>query len=200
MTAREAASHSGAMADRGGQGIAEFVLHEARLSAAAEITVVGRALEQAGAGEVPLLVSIEDLLDCAVLVPVRAGETYGGLHLSLRRHLRLRRPAQHYRARFVDRMSPRDAAYFRLAVTESGINEAGRSPGARGTRPGSDPKARGDRPSDELLWIGAPRDTHAGLLVLVGHTHKAAHDPGAGRWPLPLSADLGVRIYSGARP
>ncbi|MEK7284292.1 MAG: hypothetical protein AAB114_00345, partial [Chloroflexota bacterium] len=50
-------------------------------------------------------------------------------------------------------------------------------------------------------WIGIPEGTHAGLLVLVGRNDG---EPVAGgrdgtSWPLPLSRDLGVRVYESSR-
>jgi hypothetical protein len=78
-------------------------------------------------------------------------------------------------------------------VTESGINDLERE---LLSRPPPDPGDLNAATRIALLWIGAPVGTHAGLLVLVGHVGEA---PFAGRdvsgWPLPLSRELGVRIY-----
>ena len=53
----------------------------------------------------------------------------------------------------------------------------------------------------QLLWIGGTAESAQGLFVLVGHAAKAAERPDDGKavWPLPLSDDLGVRIYAGTR-
>jgi len=51
-----------------------------------------------------------------------------------------------------------------------------------------------------LVWIGAPIGTHAGLLVLIGSydAEPTAKNDSFG-WPLPMSRELGVRIYESQR-
>ena len=95
---------------------------------------------------------------------------------------------RHYWPRIRER-SQSPPTRYRLAVTESGINDAA-------SDLGSLPGITGEDISTPigLLWIGAPVGTHAGLLILLGN-HA---DPGSserGEWPLPLSRQLGVRIY-----
>lgn len=84
--------------------------------------------------------------------------------------------------------------YYRLAVTESGLNQSGYSSSAR--PPAG--QVAGDRTGAAevgLLWIGAPRDSEDGLLVVLGDDESdTAPDV---RWPLSLSTQLGVRIYRG---
>jgi hypothetical protein len=47
-----------------------------------------------------------------------------------------------------------------------------------------------------LVWIGAPVGSHAGLLVLLGGYEAPRPDDGDTLgWPLPLSRELGVRVY-----
>jgi hypothetical protein len=83
--------------------------------------------------------------------------------------------------------------YYRLAVTESGINTTDPAPFA------AVPSEMNEAPSSTelgLLWIGLPLGTHAGLLTLVGSDGDGLTtrpDPRA--WPLPFSRPLGVRIY-----
>jgi hypothetical protein len=89
---------------------------------------------------------------------------------------------------------------FRLAVTESGINA--RDGQVLGVRERSVEEEEPSRRAIGLLWIGTPLGTHAaGLLVLLGgydDDPRAAGDrPFA--WPLPLSNELGVRIYENSR-
>jgi hypothetical protein len=58
------------------------------------------------------------------------------------------------------------------------------------------PEQPGTATPVDLLWIGVPVGTFAGLLVLLGN----GEDRGLTRadprdWPLPLSSRTGVRIY-----
>jgi hypothetical protein len=48
------------------------------------------------------------------------------------------------------------------------------------------------------VWIGAPVGTYAGLLILLGNYEDPAQRHPFG-WPLPLSRELGVRIYENHR-
>jgi hypothetical protein len=78
-------------------------------------------------------------------------------------------------------------SYYRLAVTESGINDTHTDPLApRPTVAGGSPLEAG------LLWIGSPIGTRAGLLVLLGGYDDQPR-PAAG--PLRIRRPLGVRIY-----
>jgi len=82
---------------------------------------------------------------------------------------------------------------FRLAVTESGINTGVASPVKLSRE--SATEGTSNRPVG-LVWIGAPVGTHAGLLILLGsYDDPRAVAHAASEWPLPLSRDLGVRIY-----
>jgi hypothetical protein len=92
-----------------------------------------------------------------------------------------------YRLRIAERsQSPPD--YYRLAVTESGINDTH----ADSLVP---PPAVIDSPSQAgLLWIGSPIGTHAGLVILLGGRDDQPRAD-AQDWPLPMSRALGVRIY-----
>ncbi|HUQ41561.1 MAG TPA: hypothetical protein VM052_03575, partial [Candidatus Limnocylindrales bacterium] len=100
-----------------------------------------------------------------------------------------------YVPRIVEKTATRPDRY-RMAVTESGINDAG-ADGARMRPPrGSEPHAAA---AVALIWIAAPATSHAGLLILVGSVDDGTRLASGDGWPLPLIRDLGVRIYeSGA--
>ena len=88
--------------------------------------------------------------------------------------------------------------YYRLAVTESGINDADTDrpvPHLSGDAQG-DAQKGASAPFD-LLWIGRPRATHAGLLILLGSAGPDPRTSAPHEWPLPMSRELGVRIYEG---
>jgi hypothetical protein len=170
----------------------EFRLHAADRDGAAA-AIIAAASEQIR-DTVPLLTSIDDPCDVATLRTVTAGApdvddprgdaALGALVASWK-------PVKRYRARIAARSRAAPSASFRLAVTESGINDEHVAP----------PEAWVGEPTAgepiALLLIGVPEGTHAGLLVLVGREdpgYVAGHRDGAG-WPLPLSRDLGVRVY-----
>jgi hypothetical protein len=178
--------------------IKQFELHEMRLRASSDRTLAATAVaDQAGPNGLPLLSSIEDDRDVAVLRAVGPGDKPDEeLRAALSPYVASRRPVRHYRSR-VALQSPKHASYFRLAVTDSGINNSAQSadpptPVRKGPSAGT---------TAQQLWIGAPIDSFGGLLVLVGHAEEGsfAADRTSTSWPLPLSADLGVRIYAGGR-
>jgi hypothetical protein len=147
---------------------------------------------------VPLLTSIDDPRDVATLrtVSTEAPDSDGPRgDRALGPLVAAWRPVKRYRPRVAARSQGTPSSSFRLAVTESGINDEQVSPpGAWVGEPSAgEPVA--------LLLIGVPEGTHAGLLVLVGRNgagHVAATREPAG-WPLPLSRDLGVRVYESTR-
>jgi len=144
---------------------------------------------------IPLLTSIDDRRDVATLRAVHAGEPTeigAAQRAALEPLVSSWAAPKHYVPRITER-SQSPPSSFRLAVTESGINTGGPPPVM--LREGTAEDATKRKPVG-LVWIGAPVGTHAGLLVLLG----GYDDPrGVGRdpsgWPLPLSHDLGVRIY-----
>ncbi len=174
-----------------------FVLEEFRLriadtdgSAAALVLA-----ESSGTRDpVPLLTSIDDARDVASLRTVPAGAPDGKGprdDVALGPLVDAWRPMKRFVSRIAARTEGAPATSFRLAVTESGINDQPVAPPGRwaGQPAAGDPVA--------LLLIGVPEGTHAGLLVLVG---RDGHEPPTGggedpSWPLPLSRDLGVRVY-----
>ncbi len=178
-----------------------FVLDEFRLHAADTDGAAARIVWAASNGSrdpVPLLISIDDPRDVATLRAVVAGAPEGEGprgDTALARLVETWQPAKRYRPRVAERSQGPPPSSFRLAVTASGINnEQVASPGKMGGEPmPGEPVA--------LLLIGVPVGTHAGLLVLVGRDDAK---PAAGArdrtsWPLPLSRDLGVRVYESSR-
>ena len=174
------------------QAADQIVLEEFRLSDGAAYADADRALAAADPTGVPLLTSIADDRDVAIVrcLPARSGPPDGTIDRSAFGALVSRWGVVHtYRARIAESSLARPTSY-RLAVTESGINE---SPAIRGG-----PASRHERVDDppaplDLLWIGAPRSSHAGLLVVIGDGESGAD----AAWPLSLSESLGVRIYRG---
>lgn len=170
----------------------EFRLH-APDSAGSAALLVSAAVKDSR-DPVPLLTSIDDPRDVATLrlVPVGAPDRAGPREdLVLGPLVAAWRPARRYLSRISARTQGAPATSFRLAVTESGINDERVAP------PG---EWVGEAVSGEpvsLLMIGVPEGTHAGLLVLVGRDDIQALDGHHDRtsWPLPLSRDLGVRVY-----
>ena len=180
-----------------------LVLEEFRLRVADVDGVAARIVAESPHGiepAIPLLTSVDDQRDVAMLRAVHVGETTetdAAQHAALEPLVSSWAVPKHYGPRITER-SQSPPSSFRLAVTESGINAGGRP------RPtlseGSVEDQRTSR-AVGLVWIGAPVGTHAGLLVLLGSygddERNAGHDPLG--WPLPLSTDLGVRIYENSR-
>lgn len=174
----------------------EFRLHAGSADAGAKRVADASSLE---AGyPVPLLTSLADPLDCAIL---RLQTGIGDADAEKQRRLALEplvadwMPRRRYRQRIAERSSG-PVGYYRMAVTEFGDQEvepAGtrNGPGALkiGVAPTSSPVA--------LLWIGEPLESETGLLVLLGYADQAevAARGGDSPWPMPLGTDLGVRIY-----
>jgi hypothetical protein len=174
----------------------EFRLHAADADGAAA-AIVSAASEQIR-DPVPLLTSIDDPRDVATLRTLTAGVPDGDdprSDAALGALVASWKPVKRYRARIAARSQAAPSASFRLAVTESGINdEQVAAPGAWVGEPTTgEPIA--------LLLIGVPEGTHAGLLVLVGRDDAQRLSNGHDRtsWPLPLSRDLGVRVYESDR-
>jgi hypothetical protein len=176
-----------------------FVLEEFRLRSADVDGAAARIVAESPHGiepAIPLLTSVDDQRDVAMLRAVHVGETTetdAAQHAALEPFVSSWAAPKHYGPRITER-SQSPPSSFRLAVTESGINAGGRP------RPpvseGSVEDQGASRPVG-LVWIGAPVGTHAGLLVLLGSygddPRAVGDDPSS--WPLPLSRDLGVRVY-----
>jgi hypothetical protein len=170
-----------------------LVLEEFRLSDGASHADADRALAAADPSGVPLLTSIADERDVASVRRVGPRSSPDGDtidHASFG-DLVSRWGAVHtYRPRIAEDSLARPTSY-RLAVTESGINDTDPTFVVRGPSGQAPPSA--DAAPAGLLWIGAPRDSHAGLLVVIGDGETAADTS----WPLSLGQALGVRIYRG---
>jgi hypothetical protein len=144
---------------------------------------------------IPLLTSVQDRRDVATLRALHGGESTesdAAQHAALDPLVSSWATPKHYGPRLTER-SQSPPSSFRLAVTESGINKAGARPAVSF----GSVEHRATRRAIGLLWIGAPMGTYAGLLVLLGtyeNEPRAVGDERLG-WPLPLSSDLGVRIY-----
>jgi hypothetical protein len=194
MTALAASAHPCAMATD--DGIQVFVLEEFRLRADDADGAVARIAGEWREGRepaTPLLTSIDDRRDVALLRALHTGELAEpdvAQHAALEPFVSSWQTPKHYGPRITER-SESAPTYYRLAVTESGINDTGpvveKPAGVREAAPSGDVG---------LLWIGQPVGTSAGLLVLLGsHDRPDATRPDAANWPLPLSRYLGVRIY-----
>ncbi len=173
-----------------------IVLQELRLHApdtsGAAARIVARSSDGTAPG-VPLLTSIDDDRDVAIVRRLRAGEGSSMDRGLLDQLVERWEPIALYEPRIAEHSAVLPSSY-RLAVTSSGIN--GATPDAPGA-PVGDAPASGATTSLGLLWIGEPIGTHAGLLTLVGsHDDPSARRPDPLEWPLPLARQLGIRIYA----
>ncbi len=175
-----------------------LVLDEFRLHVADSDGVAARIVWAASKGSrdpVPLLTSIDDPCDVATVRTAIDQDCSDdrGERAALAPFVASWRPARRYRPRIAE-SAEAPPIHYRLAVTGSGMNDI------------VNIHPRGPAPAQPatghlaLLWIGTPLGTHAGLLVLVGHYGDGAFAVGrdVSGWPLPLSRDLGVRIYEGS--
>jgi hypothetical protein len=173
--------------------VQEFRLHSADTArdAAGIVAAFSRGIERV----VPLLTSIDDNRDVATVRALHPGEgteDNPAERLALDPLVASWQPPRHYGPRITQR-SESPPSHYRLAVTESGINNSSSDAPAAGPRGGAD--VGGATPIG-LLWIGSPLGTYAGLMVLVGdHDNQAGAMFAPRDWPLPLSRPLGVRIY-----
>lgn len=170
----------------------EFRLHSA--DTAGDAASIVAAFSRGIGPTVPLLTSIDDNRDVATVRALHPGEILEGdpgERAALDPLVASWQPPRQYGPRITER-SESPPSYYRLAVTESGINNAASD--AYATTGGA--SGAGSATPLGLLWIGSPVGTYGGLMVLVGD-----HDDPAGAmfaphdWPLPLSRALGVRIY-----
>jgi hypothetical protein len=175
-----------------------FVLQEFRLHTATSAAEVARIVATFSGGiepAVPLLTSIDDHRDVATVRGLHPGETADG-NLGQRAALdplvASWQPLKTYAPRITEH-SERPPTHYRLAVTESGINNG--VTGSPAAVPTSTTKDVASMPIC-LLWTGVPLGTYAGLILLLGSDgggDAATSDPSD--WPLLLSRSLGVRIY-----
>ncbi len=178
-----------------------LVLQEFRLSAVDTDGAVARIVDAMPAGlgpTVPLLTSIDDPHDVAMIRALRDEELEGPdatQRADLDRFVSSWKPTKHYVSRIAER-SQSPPTHYRLAVTESGINDELRDPPS--ARPRDRAPDNAASPLD-LLWIGRPHTSHAGLLILLGD-HDTEETPRSDPydWPLAMSRRFGVRIYDSA--
>ncbi|MDQ2950771.1 MAG: hypothetical protein M3R54_00745 [Chloroflexota bacterium] len=172
-----------------------LVLQEFRLDSIESTATVARIVEQASPA-VPLLTSIEDPRDVATIRRIDADLPEAlEERIALAPFVSAWKPARRYDVRVLEHaFAPPD--YYRMAVTESGIND--RDGADTTTRSSETGTGKGDPIG--LLWIADPVGTHAGLLVVIGRYGRGPYAVGAelSDWPLALSHDLGVRIYEGS--
>ena len=180
--------------------IQTLVLQEFELRSADADGSVARLVASSsgdGARTVPLLTSIGNERRVATVRAFSNGESVDPVpaeRAALAPFVSTWHVPRHYRPRIMER-SQSPPSYYRLAVTESGINQ--RTVAASAERPSS--RAGGaDTTALDLLWIGAPVDSYAGLLVLIGSSGREASSADPRDWPLPMSDALGVRIYQGS--
>jgi hypothetical protein len=181
-------------------GISTLVLQEFRLHAADTADEAARIVATFAGGiepAVPLLRSIDDERDVAIVRALHPGEIQDEpeQRAALDRLAASWQPVKRYAPRITESSEGASSSY-RLAVTESGINNAveerletvavSAAPEGATTRVG-------------LMWIGAPVGTYGGLMVLLGSYDDETRRPDPRDWPLPLSRYLRVRIYESPR-
>ncbi len=181
--------------------ITEFVLQEFRLRAAENVNEAARIVATFPDGlepSVPLLRSIDDERDVAIVGALHVGERLDQLEqrAALEPLVATWQPVKRYGPRISESAESPPSSY-RLAVTESGINNVDSdpvAPVAETVAPGTATTRVG------LMWVGAPIGTYGGLMVLLGsYGDQAAAGPVPRQWPLPLSRQLQVRIYETPR-
>ncbi len=183
-----------------------FVLHELRLPAgdvATRRSAAARLAEMPYAQDeqvLPMLVSIDDHRDVACVrrvgaLPGGGDEAGARIRHALTPEAESSGPPRYYTERAALASAGGARSYYRMAVTESGINEDAAA-GTLADAPA--PPQQDDATGAGLLWIGTPVASAAGLLVITGHHDATAYGDGdPGVWPLPTSRQLGVRIYEG---
>jgi hypothetical protein len=184
--------------------INSLVLQEFRLHAADSAGEAARIVAAFSDGiepAVPLLTSIDDDRDVAIVRGLHAGEQPEAdprQRAALDPFVSSWQPIKQYGPRIAER-SASPPTHYRLAVTESGITNAEPS------EPSEPPEPRSQDVADSktskrvgLLWIGLPVGTYAGLLTLLGTDDGGIRRSEPREW-LPLSRSLGVRIYESQR-
>lgn len=180
-------------------GVTEFVVREFRLHDAETADDAARIVASFRDGvepAVPLLRSIDDERDVAIVGALHVGEQLAEREerAALGPLVASWQPVKRYGAR-INESTESPPSSYRLAVTESGINERVEEPVT------ADTLAAGDATPTTpvaLMWVGAPIGTYAGLMVLLGD-YDTGKRPEARKWPLKLSRQLHVRIYESAR-
>ena len=192
---------TGRTCDSEPMGIAEFVVREFRLHDAETADDAARIVASFRDGiepAVPLLRSIDDERDVAIVGALHVGEQLAEREerAALGPLVASWQPVKRYGAR-INESAESPPSSYRLAVTESGINEPVEEPV---TAPAEMLPAADGAPTTPvaLMWVGAPIGTYAGLMVLLGD-YDTGKRTEARTWPLKLSRQLNVRIYESAR-
>ncbi len=156
-----------------------------------------------GVREIPLLVSVDDERDAAVLVTfadaaaastLRVAQVRAALTEALTPFRVAAEPAER---RFEERFASAGGAhagYYRLAVSETEGGEL-RKFAQRASAAGT------PRPDPALLWVGHAADVGDGALALVGYANDSSFPAGAAIEDAPhaLLSGLGVRVYASDR-
>lgn len=187
-----------------------FTLQEFRLRSTEGPTLrivarLSKALRSMGVREIPLLVSVDDERDAAVLVTfaddaaastVRVAQVRAALTEAL---IPFRIAAEPLERRYEERFaagSTEDTSYYRLAVSETEgreLREFAQGAATAGT----------EQPDPALLWLGRAADAGDGVLALTGYADDSSFrtDAAIEAAPHELVRALGVRVYtSGASP
>jgi hypothetical protein len=205
------------MRDSEAVSINEFVVREFRLHAAEGADQAARIVATFPVGlepSVPLLRSIDDERDVAIVGALHVGEQLNEREqrAALGSLVASWRPVKRYGPRISESTESAPSSY-RLAVTESGINDQTDPPDPPDQTDQTDEPAVARRemtwptgpaaaPTTHvgLMWVGAPLESYAGLMVLLGSDDDQNADrPDARDWPLTLSRQLQVRIYETPR-
>jgi hypothetical protein len=182
-----------------------FTLQEFRLRSTdgPTLRIVGRlsqALRSMGVREIPLLVSVDDERDAAVLVPfaddaaantVRVAQARAALAEAL---IPCRIAAEPPERRYEERIAAgggEDTTYYRLAVAETEGREL-RDFVQRAATAGT------AQPDPALLWLGRAADAADGALALAGYADDSSFctDSAIEDAPRALVRSLGVRVYT----
>lgn len=162
---------------------------------------LSQALRSMGVREIPLLVSVDDERDAAVLVTfaddaaastVRVAQVRAALTEALISfRIAAEPPERRYEERFAAG-SGQDTNYYRVAVSETEGREL-REFAQRAATAGT------EQPDPALLWLGRAADVGDGVLALVGYADDSSFRMDAAiedAPPAPMRA-LGVRVYTG---
>lgn len=182
-----------------------FTLQEFRLRSAdgPTLRIVARlshALRSMGVREIPLLVSVDDGRDAAVLVTfaddvaastLRVAQVRAALTEAL---IPFRIAAAPTERRFDERIASaggEDARYYRLAISETEGDEL-REFAQRAATDGT------AQPDPALLWLGRAADVGDGVLALIGYPDDSSFRAGAPFEDAPraLRLGLGARVYA----
>lgn len=190
---------------RGWTVVMLFTLQEFRLRSTDGLTLrivarLSQALRSMGVREIPLLVSLDDKRDAAVLVTfaddaaastVRVAQARTALTEAL---VPFRITAEPPERRYEERIaagSGENTNYYRLAVAETEgreLREFAQRAATAGTA----------QPDPALLWLGRAADAGDGVLALAGYADDSSFctDTAIEDAPRAVVRALGVRVYA----